>query len=50
MGNICCIQNKSDNYSEENLTDRLNMVSKKSSANVIYDIDKSTCFKSEFSP
>ena len=51
MGNICGLQNrKGENYSEEGLTDRLTQVSKKQSVNVLYDIDKSTCFKSEIGP
>lgn len=50
MGNICNFQHKAENYSDEALSDRLHQVTKKNSANVIYDVDKSTCFKSEIGP
>ena len=50
MGNICGNPTKPDNYSEEAYSERLQLVMKKDNVNVIYDIDKSTCFKSEIGP
>ena len=50
MGNICGNPAKADNYSEEAYSERQQLVMKKDNVNVIYDIDKSTCFKSEIGP